>query len=424
MAKVCMLSPLLDGTSWIVHLVIFYCVFGLLILTLVLILYAEHASQRAMVVMSWSVKLLSVWVTLLLSIFYFPFVAVMLSALDCESISGQLVHSSHHDVVCFSGTHWVHAFVGILGFTLFTAMGALFALLFYDSRMRGSRTAKSSAHNEAWEVVFRSGLVLLNLVAKWIGGNWLVWLYMLVGAGIIYLKSASERRFFVETAQKASRCFALLNLWISAIYGYVFVIQDIDDSGGIEVMLLGAILLLVTIALQRASDWKILLIDSLALQSPGQSLRKIYAYLSLALHNSTLFIHSLLTDRRRPRGEPAAAQGIRDFARPILPEPPLCAQGLRRAPSGSEEAFQNREGVRPGLAHACQRALPRGYRPLSQEQLHQTCIRSVLYRGNEQPEHGAGRTCDRGNDGAVVRGTVPRVPVSTDNKGEPAGEQD
>ncbi len=283
-SKVVQIYPLLEDVSWTIHLSIFYGVCALILLTLALIFYAERTNEIDVSVRPWPVRVLCLWLTLLLTILYLPTVGVMLSVVDCEYVDGTLVHASHHEVKCFQGTHWVHALLAMFAFLIEVAMAELFAVLFYDTHIQGDDlTARTNSYYEAWELAYKSGLVLLTIFIKWNGGEWLLCLYMCIVAGILYVKYANRRRFVFTAAQKVCKCFALIHLWIAAVYCYVFVLQDFE-SGGVEIMLLGAVLLVVTIWMERDSDWETFLRNKKVMKSPDTAIHRIYAYLMLTLN--------------------------------------------------------------------------------------------------------------------------------------------
>lgn len=73
----------------------------------------------------------------LLQIIYFPIIELFIFLFKCKAdASGTIKHEVFSDVMCFSGTNFVHIFVALIGLLAFSAGSAFIVKFAYEIKTR------------------------------------------------------------------------------------------------------------------------------------------------------------------------------------------------------------------------------------------------------------------------------------------------
>jgi len=279
------IHPMLELTNSSIILAVFYIVIGLITATIFLIFYAQYSMQRSNSVLLWSSKLLSIWISMFITIFYLPFLEILFAVLECTNTSDGLVFDRDNSIKCFQGIHWIHAIFSIIFIVFAVAIGILFSLIFYENRMQaGDETSRLSSYYEVFMIIYKTGLVLIHLFTSENTYKWIMCIYMGIISVILCLKYAYNKRFYLGGSQKVSKCYMILQIWLAAVFIYASISKETNNmEGSLEILIYGSILIIIAVYLDREKNWEELLCGKLGNISPDIILRKISQFNSLVI---------------------------------------------------------------------------------------------------------------------------------------------
>ena len=125
--------------SWNIYIIIFYIIFGLIFITLLLLIYigyistvySEKKSQGNFIIF-----ILKILLFLYTTILYKPILFYLFSLSSCVKDSQNvLVHFYYPDVICWSGSHVIHSIFSFVIIIIFLVICILSTLTLFDSRL-------------------------------------------------------------------------------------------------------------------------------------------------------------------------------------------------------------------------------------------------------------------------------------------------
>lgn len=123
-------AALRDGSSSI-FLILFYVFFAIqmimLLLAIVTTIYLARSKRKTSTVLTYSLKVLSVYGLLINHVLALPAFQLFINAIICNEED-----NLHGDLECYQGLYFLHLTLGIIGFLTFFSVSILFTLLFVE----------------------------------------------------------------------------------------------------------------------------------------------------------------------------------------------------------------------------------------------------------------------------------------------------
>ena len=119
--------------SWNTYIFLFYFFFGILILTILYIIYISYAFNHRKKLMSWPLFLIKTNLFFFTNIFFYPFFHFYLSIFDCKNKNSQLVHSKYENVICWESIHIFHGVIAFFSCINFLIISFFFSLTFFQN---------------------------------------------------------------------------------------------------------------------------------------------------------------------------------------------------------------------------------------------------------------------------------------------------
>ena len=180
--------PIMEKTSYSIHVFTFFFGCLLIIITIGFIIYSQVFSLGPSSNSSWSVRLLRIWILLLNTILSLPMFGILMLIMDCDNKVIRLNHNTESEIICFSNIHWLYFFIGIVFYVIFTIMISFFSLLFHESKLYSVKNLSViSGSYDFWLAIYKSGLVIAKLIGEIHNGDILLYLY--ISFGSLFLNS-------------------------------------------------------------------------------------------------------------------------------------------------------------------------------------------------------------------------------------------
>jgi len=140
----------------------FYLTVGVIVLVFINIVYVSYAFSKKRVSAIWPVVVLRSITSLVFTLLFLPLTQLLVAMFQCQTDEdGKYVLYYYSGVECFKGTHIIHATVATITTVLFSVVGLVVALAYFEVRMM---TEDSTARQHSrGDVIFTMDKILLQL---------------------------------------------------------------------------------------------------------------------------------------------------------------------------------------------------------------------------------------------------------------------
>ena len=283
--KIANIYPFLIEADWVPRLIVFYIFCALILFTFCLMLYIYKFPTYMSIVSVWIIKLLSIWLPLLITVLYFPVMGIISSIFDCNNNEDAINFTYKTDMNCFSDQHLVHVIIASIFSLVTLILCILLSLLFHEIKITDSdNTSRINSHYELCLLLFKTGLIFLNILITRFDIKWILWIYMIAGTTALCV-TFNNKRHFTEPAQSIFKCFVLLNIWISSIFAYNYIFDESDNNDSISLYLIGDLLLMLVIFIKYNKDWERLKFEHSKITNPEDIMQNVFIYLELSMNS-------------------------------------------------------------------------------------------------------------------------------------------
>jgi len=221
-------------------LVSFYLFISVIVLMIVNIIYVSYAFSKKRVTAIWTVMILRSFTSLVFTVFFLPVTELMISMIECEyNDDGNFVLSMFPGVICFQGSHLVHATVSILVTIVFSIIGFIVALAYFEIRMITEDI--TARQNSRGDVLFILNKIILQISFSFLSSNaqwWLVGILIIGAIALWYVYNIKEPYYRKEP----SILFKVLTtyyLWTCSLVFFSKLLETTSFTGGLIAWFIG-----------------------------------------------------------------------------------------------------------------------------------------------------------------------------------------
>ena len=263
----------LQGQSQILYLIIFYVGLLIIILLIANIVYVSASFSKSFFSSTWPLYVLRKGLKILLSVLFFPLLNLFISIFNCVN-NGTIMYNYYvTDMVCFSGFHFLHLFLGVLASILLISITFTTALLYFELNDKlDDKMAKINSKCEVFQIFTKISLVFIfTFIPNYQNGViisspvsvWIVILILNILSCTQFFNFYLIEPYFNRITQNFFNIINGIYMWTNFVLLISNILQNINFSnqstanqfgGSIYILLSGIPLIILILTFSKNSD--------------------------------------------------------------------------------------------------------------------------------------------------------------------------